>query len=77
MSDDEVLMVVGTIAGEEAVVVATGDWKLLAAVFRKREGQQATIREILREKRPATEAHIRDAVAEIFEREPEDDASQR
>jgi hypothetical protein len=71
MSDDEVLTVIGTIVGEAEIITTATDWKLLAAVFRKRENQQAAIREILSKKRPLTEVHFRAQITEIFGSEPE------
>jgi hypothetical protein len=73
MSDDEALTVIGTIGGQ-GLVVSVVDWHLLAAVFRKRESQQATIREILRHKRPVSEGHIRAQITEIFASASQEDA---
>jgi hypothetical protein len=73
MTDDDALLAVGTIVGDNEIVDGITDWKLLAHVFRFRITQRNEIREILNEKRPENEKHIQAEVGEIFGTEEADE----
>jgi hypothetical protein len=71
MTEEEVLLAIGTIVGENQLLEHHTDWFLLAIACKQRQALRDEIREILADKRPRDERYIRGELALIFGEEDE------